>query len=117
MMYISEKGIALIKRWEGLKLEAYDDGGGVFTIGYGHTDGVSPGDKITQDEAEALLRNDLGWAVDAVNRMVGVKLEQHQFDALVSWVFNVGSSAARKSTLVRKLKQTSLPGFEGIAKK
>lgn len=103
MRHVSAEGLALLKQWEGLRLDAYRDVGGVWTIGYGHTGGVMPGERITEAEAEHLLRDDLGWAEGAVHRLVNVKLTDNQHAALVSFVFNVGEGAFAKSTLLRKL--------------
>lgn len=103
-MKTSAIGIAFIKRWEKLELEAYLDGGGVLTIGYGHTGpDVKLGDVITEEEAEALLVADLAEAEDAVNDYVDVELDQFEFDALVSFTFNCGVEAFRTSTLLRLL--------------
>ena len=112
MMNISGAGIARIKATEGLRLEAYPDPGSVdgkpVTIGYGSTkklDG-SPwqlGDRITEDQATALLVLDVSDAVDTVNRLVRVPLTQAQFDSLCSLCFNIGNAAFSGSTLLRKL--------------
>lgn len=96
-------GIEKIKQWEGLKLSAYQDSGGVWTIGYGHTGNVRPNDQITADRAEALLVDDLAWAEKAVATGVTVDLTDAQFAALVSFTFNVGAEAFRKSTLRKRL--------------
>jgi lysozyme len=101
----SDQGIDLIKRFEGVRLKAYDDGVGVLTIGYGHTSGVHWGDVITEDEAENLLQEDLEDFEECVNDLVDVSLNQAQFDALVSFTFNVGCGAFRRSTLLRKLNK------------
>ena len=93
----------LIKRWEGLRLKAYLDTGGVWTIGWGHTKTVKPGMEITVEQAQELFDKDTKWAVNAVNNYVKVPLKQHQFDALVSFTYNVGATAFRKSTLLREL--------------
>lgn len=89
----------MIKAFEGLRLEAYRCAAGVWTIGYGHTQGVSQGRRITESEAEALLRLDLVTAETAVSQYGA--LRQNQFDALVSFAFNVGAGAFRSSTLRR----------------
>lgn len=93
----------IVKEFEGLKLEAYKCPAGVWTIGYGHTRGVIPGDAITEAEAEVFLAEDLEDSEDAVNAYVDVKLNQNQFDALVSFVYNLGAGDFRSSTLLRKL--------------
>jgi lysozyme len=101
----SQVGIDLIKRWEGLRLKAYRCPAGVWTIGYGHTKGVRADQVITSSMAEALLRQDLVVFEKAVRRLVKVQLTQNQFDALVSFVFNVGEGAFAKSTLLKLLNQ------------
>lgn len=93
----------MIRRWEGLKLRAYRDTGGVWTIGYGHTHTVRPGMAIDRAEAERLLSVDVAWAEEAVDRMVRVPLNSNQRAALISWVYNIGETAARKSTLIERL--------------
>lgn len=106
-MRTSEDGLDLIREFEGLRLDAYPDpgtGGDPWTVGYGHTgDDVFQGMRITRAEADALLRNDVRSSEDAVHELVNVPLEQHQFDALVSFCFNCGRSAFAKSSLLRKL--------------
>ena len=99
----SKAGIDLIKSHEGLRLNAYMCPANVLTIGYGHTRNVYPGQVITQQEAIALLKEDLVRFEDAVNKYVTVPLSQNQFDALVSFSFNVGISAFANSTLLRVL--------------
>lgn len=92
-----------IQQWEGLRLEAYQDGAGVWTIGYGHTGGVKPGQVCTKAQADAWLRADLAESEYAVAHLVKVDLTDNQFGALVAFVFNVGVSAFAGSTLLRKL--------------
>jgi lysozyme len=105
MRRVNAEGIALIKQWEGLRLEAYQCDADVWTIGYGHTETAHKGMRITQAEAEQLLRRDLADFAAAVDNTVEVRLSDNQFAALVSWTYNVGISAMRKSTLIRKLNQ------------
>lgn len=101
----------LIKKWEGLKLEAYlPTPNDVWTIGWGHTKGVRPGMKITRSKAQELFRKDIEWAENAVNRLVKVGLTQNQFDALVSLTFNIGETAFARSTLLRKLNTGDYQG-------
>lgn len=105
-MQISDNGIALLKEFEGCVLTAYPDpgsGGDPWTIGYGTTKGVVPGMTITKEEAEALLREDLAKFETAVENAVKVPLTQNQFDALVSFTYNVGEGALTSSTLLRLL--------------
>jgi lysozyme len=114
-MKLSEKGEKLIKSCEGLRLTAYRDIAGIWTIGYGSTryhDGrqVKPGDKLANEvQAEALFSNTLGQYVDAVNNYVKVPLSQNQFDALVSFTYNEGTGALKGSTLLKKLNQKDNP--------
>ena len=100
---ISYRGLALIKRFEGLRLTAYRDSVGVWTIGYGHTKGVRRWHRITRRQANNFLRQDVRWAERAVNRYVRVCLNQSQFDALVSWTFNLGSGNLRRSTMLKRI--------------
>ena len=109
-MKVSNNGINLVKRFEGLELKAYRDSVGILTIGYGHTHAVKAGDIITGEQADAFLREDLQVAELTVNTNVKVKLTQGQFDALVSFVFNLGSGNFVKSTLIRKLNAGDYAG-------
>lgn len=108
-MKISDRGLELIKRHEGLRLEAYPDpgsGGEPWTIGYGHTGtDVAPGLMIDEAEATRLLRSDVGAAEQCIDEAVEVEITQHQFDALVSFVFNLGCRAFMGSTLLKLLNQ------------
>lgn len=99
----SDAGIAFIKGFEGLRLKAYKDVVGVWTIGYGHTKGVKSGQQITEDEAEELLRADLAEFESAVNKVVKAPMAQHEFDALVSFAYNVGKTALANSSLLTLL--------------
>lgn len=110
MMQIGRKGLELIKSFEGCRLEAYICPAGVPTIGYGHTHGVRLGQIISQKQADDLLFEDLDQFVKAVNRLVIVPLNQNQFDALVSFVFNIGIVAFASSTLLRLLNQQAYNG-------
>jgi len=102
-MQISQKGVELIMHFEGCRLEAYLCPAGVWTIGYGHTRGVKEGDTIDQEGAEAFLIEDLEEFEDHVQRLVEVDLNQDQFDALVSWTFNLGYGNLAESTLLARL--------------
>lgn len=109
-MKISIRGIELIKKYEGLRLEAYLCPAGVWTIGFGTTKGVKNGDKITQQAAEKLLADDLSKFEIGVTCSVTVPLSQNQFDALVSFAYNVGLGALRSSTLLRLLNAGDYKG-------
>ena len=104
-MKASEKGLALIRSFEGLRLLAYKDLGGVVTIGYGTTAGVKMGMEITRDEADRLLLEDAQRFADHVAALVNVPLNQNQTDALVSFVYNVGPAAFGKSTMLKLINQ------------
>lgn len=100
---ISKRGLQLIKKFEGLRLVAYKDGGGVWTVGYGHTSNVLAGMQITEAQAEGFLRLDIHGAEYAIRRHVEVPLSQNEYDALVSFVFNVGATQFATSTLLSLL--------------
>ena len=104
-MQISAEGLSLIKKFEGCKLEAYLCPAGVWTIGYGHTKDVKEGDKINKEEAEYLLQEEMLEYEGYVNDYVEVPLEQHQFCALVSFCYNLGGGALKKSTLLKVLNE------------
>jgi lysozyme len=104
-MKISDNGLDLIKQFEGLRTESYQCQAGVWTIGYGHTKGVTSGMKITKEQAEQYLKQDITTFENAVrNTLKGVSLTQSQFDALVSFSFNIGTTKFKNSTLVSKVK-------------
>lgn len=107
-MQISKNGIELIKRFEGLRLKAYQDSVGVWTIGYGWTqpvDGkkIGPGMQIDQVTADRLLKCGVVQYEQGVNQLVKVKITQGQFDALVSFAYNLGLRSLSTSTLLQKL--------------
>lgn len=102
-MKISQRGIDLIKSFEGLETKAYQDSVGVWTIGYGHTKTAIKGMQITIDQAELLLKDELAEYEGYINDNVTVDLRQCEFDALVSWVYNLGPSNLRSSTMLKVL--------------
>ena len=102
-MKTSPKGIALIKEFEGLRLKAYKCPGGVWTIGYGHTVGVKPGMVISEAQAEEYLKADL-IAFERYLNGLRLALNQNQFDALISFIYNVGTGNFSNSTLLRKVR-------------
>lgn len=107
---ISPQGLDEIRKSEGLLLNAYQDQGGVWTIGYGHTGKVggipiSKGMTITKEQAEQLLQDDVAHFERAVKNGTKVPLTQNQYDALVNFSYNVGDGAFSKSTLLRRLNQ------------
>ena len=111
-MYELAKNI--IEQFEGYRLDVYLDSAGLPTVGYGHlitpADGLKPGDHITPQQAEALLEADMRTAVTAVDAGVKVALTENQRAALISFVFNVGAGAFRKSTLLRLLNAGNAAG-------
>lgn len=110
-MKISENGLELIKHFEGCELEAYQCAAGVWTIGYGHTKDVKVGDKITKAIADSLLAEEMHEYEGYVNNAVKVDLNQDQFDALVSWTYNLGGGNLNASTM---LKVVNSGDFEGV---
>lgn len=110
-MKISNKGIELIRQFEGCHLEAYRDIAGVWTIGWGHTGSVDGAAihkemNITQHKADILLQQDLRQAELTVKKWVSVILKQNEFDALVSFTYNLGENNFRNSTLLQKINES-----------
>jgi len=103
LMKLGEKGTEILKYFEGCKLTAYQDSVGVWTIGYGHTKGVHDGMTITQEQAEQMLLTELEEYEGYIESMVTVPLTQNQFDALVVWVYNLGPTNFKNSTLLKEL--------------
>lgn len=117
LMSVSAKGIDLICSFEGLRLTAYDDGVGVWTIGFGtikYPNGVrvKRGDTCTLEQAKSYMKHDLIEFEHTVNSLVKVPLNQNQVDALVSLTYNIGSGAFKSSTLLKKL---NLSDYKGAA--
>ena len=107
-MIISNKGLDLIKKFEGCRLKAYKDPAGVWTIGWGHTKGVKAGDEITQEQADKLLRDDLAVYEAKVDKYDDkYRWNQNQFDALVSFAYNIGSIDQLTSNGRRSIKTIS----------
>ena len=102
LLTISEKGLNLIKEFEGCKLKAYKCPAGVWTIAYGHVRGVTEGMTISQSIADKLLKEDVAPLEKALNALK-INFRQGQFDALVSFMFNRGEGAFGRSTLKKKI--------------
>ncbi len=102
-MQLSHAGTTLLKHFEGCETTAYQDSVGVWTIGYGHTKGVHKGMTITTSEADSMLLEELKEYESYVENMVTVELTQEQFDALTVWVYNLGPTNFKNSTLLKKL--------------
>jgi hypothetical protein len=113
-MSLGQNGLDLIKNFEGLRLEAYQDSIGIWSIGVGsiriNGQPVQQGMVITEDQANQLLTEELNHFVEIINQVVQVDLTQNQFDALVSFTYNLGDGNLRKSTLLRKLNAGDYQG-------
>lgn len=110
MRHVSAEGKDLIKRWEGLRLKAYKCSAGKWTIGYGHTRDVKQGQVISLHEAEEILKSDLELFYEPPVEKMAPGANQNQFDALVSFAFNLGEDALRGSTLLAKFLAGDLAG-------
>ncbi|MGV2814523.1 lysozyme [Enterobacter cancerogenus] len=116
-MHISKNGIAFIKREEGEELIGYADTRGIPTIGVGHTGDingkpVTVGMKITAEQSSVLLKSDLSWVESTIKSYVKSPLTQNQYDALCSFIFNIGGTAFKGSTM---LKLLNLANYKGVA--
>ena len=100
-MKTSPRGVKLITDFEGFRATAYQDVVGVWTIGYGFTEGVQKGDKITRTQADARLREELSEYEQGVSRACRVQPNQNQFDALVCFAFNVGVAGMSRSSVIK----------------
>ena len=116
-MKISQYGIDLIKHFEGCELQAYQCAAGVWTIGYGHTKGVQPGDQWSEDHANHMLEVELEEYENYVSTAVTVPLSQNQFDALVSWVYNLGNGNLTSSTMLKVLNSGDYAGVPAQIKR
>ena len=116
-MKISQEGISLIKKFEGCELTAYQCSAGVWTIGYGHTKGIEEGMEITQQEAEDMLVEELHEYENYINDNVTAPLSQNQFDAMVSWVYNLGPANLKASTLLKVLNAGNYDGVPAQIKR
>lgn len=110
MLKLNTAGFSLIKMFEGLRLTAYQDSVGIWTIGYGHTAGVKPGQVITSSEAENLLIKDIASTEAGVRKLVPAACTENQFSALVCFAFNVGVGSLSKSTLLKKFIAGDIQG-------
>ena len=110
-MKISQEGLSLIKKFEGLELTAYKCAAGVWTIGYGHTKDVQEGDEWSEAHADHMLEVELEEFEGYINDNVTVALSQNQFDALVSWVYNLGPANLKASTMLKVLNSGD---YEGV---
>ena len=113
-MKINEEGLSLIKSFEGLRLKAYKCPSGVWTLGYGHTEGVKPGMIITEEQAEKYLCQDLERFEKGVEDLVVVDINENQYSALVSLAFNIGLSNFKKSTLLKLINKGNQNELEAV---
>jgi len=102
-MKISEDGLELIKKFEGCETSAYQDSVGVWTIGFGHTKDVEEGQTCSIEDAESMLADEMDEYEGYINNMVKVDLQQHEFDSLVAWVYNLGPTNLNESTMLKVL--------------
>jgi lysozyme len=109
-MKISKNGLDLIKHFEGCELEAYKCPAGVWTIGYGHIKTAVEGMTITQHQADEMLIEEMNEYEGYINNSVRVDLTQNQFDAMVSWVYNLGNGNLNASTLLKVLNSGDYAG-------
>jgi lysozyme len=109
-MNIGTKGLDLIRFFEGLELNAYQCAAGVWTIGYGHTKDVQQGMTISEARANEMLAEELNEYESYINGLVTVELNQDQFDAMVSWVYNLGVGNLKASTLLKVLNAGDYDG-------
>lgn len=105
VLSLSAGGLAGIAANEGFSSKAYKDGGGTWTIAHGHTKGVKPGDTATRQQGLVYLKDDASTAEKAIHKLVKVDLHQHEYDAMVDFVFNVGEGNFAKSTVLKMLNQ------------
>lgn len=111
-MRINQEGLDLIKSFEGLRLKAYQDGGGVWTIGYGHTRDVMKGDTLSKAQAEALFLKEIQDQEQALSRLLGdngIMVNENEFSALLSFIYNLGTLALAHSTLFKLLVNKAQP--------
>tara|TARA_R110000744_G_scaffold323801_1_gene429678 strand:- start:1463 stop:1906 length:444 start_codon:yes stop_codon:yes gene_type:complete len=106
-MKISEEGLDLIKKFEGCETKAYLCPAGVWTIGYGHTKDVKEGEEISEDYAMFLLKDEIVEYEKYIEDLVEVSLSQCEFDALCSWVYNLGPTNLKESTLLKELNHAN----------
>ena len=109
-MKINPAGLSIIKSFESLRLHSYQDTGSVWTIGYGHTRNVGPGMEISPEQAEGLLWSDVEGAEWTVEELTRVPLNENEFSALVSFVFNIGFGQFQHSTMLQMLKEGDYTG-------
>jgi len=107
-MSTSPLGISLIQHYEGCVLTAYRDSVGCLTVGFGHTSNVTENMSITQEDADNFLKSDLGIFEESLQKLVTVSLTQCQYDALISFVYNLGENSLKNSTLLKLLNENNV---------
>jgi len=106
-MKISDEGLELIKKFEGCETKAYQDSVGVWTIGYGHTKNVKENDEISEDYAMSMLKEEIVEYEQYIENLIDISLSQCEFDALCSWVYNLGPTNLKESTLLKELNHAN----------
>lgn len=109
-MRTSQNGVNLIKSFEGLRLNSYQDSVGVWTIGFGTTRGIKAGMTISAEQAERMLQNDIARFEPQIEHLVNVELSQSQWDALMSFTYNLGAANLESSTLLKRLNAGNYAG-------
>ena len=105
---ILDHSVELVQEFERCRLKAYQDGGGVWTCGWGSTKDVTEGTVWTQDHADAVFLEDIAWVEDCIDENVTVPLIQPEYDALCSLIFNIGCPAFKKSTLLKHVNNLDM---------
>lgn len=107
----SPRCFSIIREFEGCRLESYEDVAGTWTVGYGQTGpGIVEGTRISKGVAEAMLKDTLSHLGDDLFALVGWRLNQNQYDALISFCYNVGLAAFKGSTMLKKILAYDIPG-------
>jgi len=112
LLYVPETAAGFIAVQEGFKPKAYKCPAGVWTIGYGHTKDVHPGDKVTRNEAYELLARDLVQTQEELATLINVDVTENQFVALMSFVYNFGLTKCRRYTLFKKINSGDVKGIK-----
>lgn len=110
VLQVNPAGISLIKQFESCRLTSYQDGGGILTIGWGHTEGVTAGMTCTQIQADAWFTQDVANVSKIVNGLVPQTINSNQFSACVSLAYNIGTGNFASSTLLKLLRAGDLAG-------
>lgn len=110
---MNDRGLKLLKHYESCRLTAYQDGGGVWTIGWGHTKGVKKGDVCSQEQADKWLVEEVGYFEYNLSKVIRISLNEDEFAAVTCLTYNIGINAFLKSTLLKKLNVGDRVGAAG----